>query len=121
MDEIISFSDLNLIIVFNFPASLSGEPLTLLMWRTRGGAELRSGLEGFWGSFRGRWGQILILYPGSEVVSLIHPDPRPQAQARAAVQLESSEQSLLTRAPSKRGKQRGIGWRGIKEVNRLNT
>lgn len=53
MDEIISFSDLNLIIVFNFPASLSGEPLTLLVWRTRGGAELRSGLEGFWGSFRG--------------------------------------------------------------------
>lgn len=40
MDEIISFSDLNLIIVFNFPASLSGEPLTLLTWRMRGGAEL---------------------------------------------------------------------------------
>lgn len=112
-------ADLNLIIDFNFPASLSGEPLTLLVWRTRGGAELRSGLKDFWGGFRGRWGQILILCPGFEVASLIHPDSRPQA--RAAVRLESSEQSLLTRALSKRGKQRGIGWRGIKEVNRLNT
>lgn len=50
-------ADLNLIITFNFPASLSEESLlALLVWRTRGGAELRSGPEGFWGGCKGRWG-----------------------------------------------------------------